>query len=268
MNLEDLAHSESFIRVSSFTLILSLMLCWEKSRSLRPLKEAKVRHDIRNLIMVIVSAVLMRLVLPILPVGVAIVAQEKGWGLLNAIHLTPWVTAIGSVLALDLVIYFQHRLFHAMPTLWRLHRVHHTDFDLTASSGLRFHPLEIFLSIGVKMAAVVALGAPPSAVLAFEVILNGAALFNHGNVCIPHSVDRILRFFLVTPDMHRVHHSSKMLEQNKNFGFNFPWWDRFFGSYLAQPDLGHHNMKIGIDAYQDIKNLTIQQLLLLPFKKL
>jgi sterol desaturase/sphingolipid hydroxylase (fatty acid hydroxylase superfamily) len=170
------------------------------------------------------------------------------------------------VILLDLAIYLQHVLFHAVPTLWRLHRMHHADLEIDVSTGLRFHPIEILLSMVVKLALVIALGAPALSVLIFEVLLNATSMFNHSNIYIPESVDCIIRWFIVTPDMHRVHHSIQARETNSNFGFNLPWWDRLFGTYRAQPAAGHEGMTIGIEQFRDPRELRLDRMLLQPFR--
>jgi sterol desaturase/sphingolipid hydroxylase (fatty acid hydroxylase superfamily) len=199
-------------------------------------------------------------------VGLAVVCQQEGWGMLNYFRLPDWLAVLLAVALLDLVIYWQHVLFHAVPVLWRLHRMHHTDLDLDVTSGARFHPVEIVLSMGVKMVAVMALGPPVVAVVLFEVLLNGAAMFNHSNISIPGPVDRVLRLMLVTPDMHRVHHSVIPQETNSNYGFNLPWWDRLFGTYRAQPMEGHAGMTLGIEAFRLPRDLRLDSMLLQPFK--
>jgi len=198
--------------------------------------------------------------------GTALVAEEHGWGLLNVFPLPPWLALVVAVLALDLVIYLQHVMFHAVPLLWRLHRVHHADLDIDASTGVRFHTLEILLSLGIKMAAVVLLGASAMAVLVFEVLLNATSMFNHGNVRIPLGLDRYLRWVLVTPDMHRVHHSIVVAETNSNFGFNLSWWDCLLGTYRSQPAAGHDGMTIGIDQFRGARELWLDRMLLQPFR--
>jgi sterol desaturase/sphingolipid hydroxylase (fatty acid hydroxylase superfamily) len=198
-------------------------------------------------------------------VGVAWLAVDRGWGLLNNIGLPFWLSFIGSVVALDLVVYLQHVLFHAVPGFWRLHMVHHADLDFDVTTGNRFHPIEILLSMLVKASAVVVLGPPVAAVLAFEVLLNATSMFNHGNVRIPTGLDRALRLLVVTPDMHRVHHSVVPIETNSNFGFNLPWWDRILGTYRAQPRAGHLGMTIGVRQFRDPQRLTLGRLLALPF---
>jgi sterol desaturase/sphingolipid hydroxylase (fatty acid hydroxylase superfamily) len=171
-----------------------------------------------------------------------------------------------SVVILDLAIYLQHVLFHAVPALWRLHRMHHADLEFDVSTGLRFHPVEILLSTVIKLAVVAALGAPALAVVIFEVLLNATSMFNHSNVRVPLGIDRMLRWLVVTPDMHRVHHSITPRETNSNFGFNLPWWDRLFGTYRAQPQAGHEAMTIGIEQFRDVRELRLDRMLLQPFR--
>jgi sterol desaturase/sphingolipid hydroxylase (fatty acid hydroxylase superfamily) len=213
-----------------------------------------------------VDALLVRVVLPITTVGLALVAEAHGVGLFNMIALPVWASIIVSVMVLDLAIYLQHVLFHAVPALWRLHRMHHADLEVDVTTGLRFHPIEILLSTGIKLAVVTAVGAPAAAVLIFEVLLNATSIFNHSNVRIPADIDRILRWFVVTPDMHRVHHSILRRETNSNFGFNVPWWDRLLGTYRAQPAAGHAAMTIGIEQFRDPRELGLDRMLLQPFR--
>jgi sterol desaturase/sphingolipid hydroxylase (fatty acid hydroxylase superfamily) len=191
-------------------------------------------------------------------------AVEQRVGLLHWMTLPPWVAVVAALLGLDFAMYLQHVMFHAVPLLWRLHRVHHADRGFDATTGLRFHPIEIFLSLGLKVAVVVLLGATPWAVVAFEVILNASSVFNHGNVAIPESLDHWLRWAIVTPDMHRIHHSTRVVETNSNFGFSVSWWDRLCGTYRAEPALGQVDMEIGLSDYRTPLNLG--QLLLLPFQ--
>jgi sterol desaturase/sphingolipid hydroxylase (fatty acid hydroxylase superfamily) len=207
-----------------------------------------------------------RLLAPGAVIGVALAAEARGWGLLNLLAAPPWLALVAGVVLLDLVIYFQHVMFHAVPTLWRLHRVHHADQDLDVTTGTRFHPLEILLSLLVKCASVAALGVPALAVLAFEVLLNATAMFSHANASLPAKVERWLRWFVVTPDMHRVHHSVLYDESSCNFSFNLPWWDRVFGTYRAQPRFGHDAMAIGVDAFRSAEDLRLDQLLIQPLR--
>ena len=219
-----------------------------------------------NLGLVVIDTIVLRLSFPILAVGLALVAQDRGWGLFNIIDLPGWVAILVSIIVLDLVIYLQHVLFHAVPALWRLHRMHHADLEFDVTTGLRFHPVEILLSMGIKLAVVMALGPPAVAVLIFEVLLNATAMFNHSNVRLPTFVDRALRLIVVTPDMHRVHHSIRPEETNSNFGFNLPWWDRLLGTYKAQPKAGHAGMSIGIEQFRTTRDLWLDRMLVQPVK--
>jgi len=195
----------------------------------------------------------------------AFLAQSHGWGVFNLLAVPAWVATPAAVILLDLVIYGQHVMFHAVPVLWRLHRMHHADLEFDVTTGLRFHPVEILLSMAIKLAAIMAFGAPPLAVLIFEVLLNATSLFNHANIRVP--LDRLLRLVVVTPDMHRVHHSIERRETDSNFGFNLPWWDRLFGTYRAQPALGHQGMTIGIDRFRDPRELRLDRMLWQPFRR-
>jgi sterol desaturase/sphingolipid hydroxylase (fatty acid hydroxylase superfamily) len=206
-----------------------------------------------------------RLFFPTALAGIALLVQQRGWGLFNQFELPYLLKIIFSVLVLDFVIYLQHIVFHSVPLFWRLHMVHHTDMDIDVTTGVRFHPIEIILSMGIKMIVVVLIGAPAVAVLIFEIILNGTSMFNHGNVRYSQNIDSILRLLVVTPEMHRVHHSTIRWETNSNLGFNFPWWDRLFGTYRDQPAKGHLEMTIGLDQYKEPNKLTLPWLLVLPF---
>ncbi len=207
----------------------------------------------------------LRLLLPATAVSMAMIAQKNGWGLLNNVVLPSSLAVATGVILLDLTIYLQHVVFHALPTLWRMHMMHHSDLDFDVTTGVRFHPLEIMISMGIKMAMVILLGASALAVILFEVLLNGTSMFNHGNVRLPGGLDRVLRLFLVTPEMHRVHHSVVIRETNSNFGFNLPWWDRLLGTYRSQPAEGHEGMVIGLSHFRDSDNLSLTRLLALPF---
>jgi sterol desaturase/sphingolipid hydroxylase (fatty acid hydroxylase superfamily) len=219
-----------------------------------------------NLGVVVVDTLLVRILFPTTAVGVALFAEAHGFGLFNLFVLPAWVGVLGSVLVLDFAIYLQHVLFHAVPALWRLHRMHHADLEFDVTTGLRFHPIEILLSMVIKFTVVAALGAPALAVLIFEVLLNATSMFNHSNVRIPLGLDRLLRWFVVTPDMHRVHHSIVARETNSNFGFNMPWWDRLCGTYRAQPAAGHDAMTIGIEQFRDARELGLDRMLLQPLR--
>lgn len=255
------------IRLSFFGGTLAVVAIWEVIAPRRALTDNKGRRWFTNLAMVVIDAATIRLLLPLLPVGMAVATGDRGWGLLNILQLPFWSEVILAVIALDFVIYLQHVLFHYVPILWRLHRMHHTDLDIDVTTGNRFHPLEILVSLGIKLSAVALLGAPVLAVVIFEVVLNATAQFNHGNIRIPVVVDRYLRLLIVTPDMHRVHHSVIPRETNSNFGFNLPWWDRLCGSYRPQPEKGHEGMTIGLNEFRDPAMLTLMRLLVQPFTR-
>lgn len=256
---------EVAIRLGFFLGVLALMAAWELLAPRRKLSAAKASRWFANLGLVALGTAAVRLVAPITAIGMALLAQQRGWGLLNNLDVPDWLALITAVLALDFAIYLQHVMFHAVPAFWRLHMMHHSDPDFDVTTGVRFHPIEIVLSMGIKLAAIVVVGPPAVAVLVFEVALNATSLFNHGNVRLPPGMDRVLRLIVVTPEMHRVHHSSVARETNSNFGFNFPWWDRLFGTYRAQPGKGHEGMTIGLDQFRDPDKLGLLALLAQPF---
>lgn len=262
--------SESLYRLTSFAGVLLVMAAAETFVPRRPLTVSKLKRWTNNIGLGVLNTVLLRLLFPLAAVGVAAVAQAHDWGLFNLAAVTDtvpnWLTVLGSVVVLDFVIYLQHRAFHIIPVFWRFHRVHHADLDLDVSSGMRFHPVEIVLSMGIKMAAVLALGAPPVSVVAFEILLNATSMFNHSNVYLPLGFDRILRWVTVTPDMHRVHHSADVAETNTNFSFNLSFWDRLLGTHCAQPAAGHEAMTIGLAELRCETIEQIPQMLALPFK--
>jgi sterol desaturase/sphingolipid hydroxylase (fatty acid hydroxylase superfamily) len=263
--MHDLLNHEAAIRLSCFSLVLLLMMLWEWRQPRRIPSLPRGRRWPANLGVIVVDSVVVRLAFPVLAVGMADLAAEQGWGLFNQLNAPFWLAFIASLLLLDLAIYAQHVIFHRVPWLWRLHRMHHTDLDFDVTTALRFHPLEIVLSMLIKLAVVVALGAPAVAVMLFEVILNATAMFNHGNVRLPLWLDQRLRWVVVTPDMHRVHHSVIAEETDSNFGFNLPWWDRLFGTYRDQPRAGHTGMTIGLEYFRDRRATALPQLLLQPF---
>jgi sterol desaturase/sphingolipid hydroxylase (fatty acid hydroxylase superfamily) len=256
---------EPTIRLTAFAGVLAVMALWELLAPRRRLTAARRVRWVSNLGLVTINTLAARLVLPLSAVGVARLAQERGWGLLANIDLPAWLAVALAIVALDLVLYLQHVLFHAVPALWRLHMVHHADLDFDVTTGIRFHTLEILLSLGIKTAAVVLLGAPVLAVLLFELLLNATALFDHANVRLPAGLDRVLRLVLVTPEMHRVHHSADPEETNSNFGFSLPWWDYLLGTYRARPAAGHEGMTIGLSQFRDERVLRLPWMLALPF---
>jgi sterol desaturase/sphingolipid hydroxylase (fatty acid hydroxylase superfamily) len=257
---------EPFIRLGAFGGVFVVMAIWEL---VGPRRQQAVGRGWRwpnNLGVVVVDTLLVRILFPTTAIGLALIAEARGFGLFNVIALSAVVGVVVSVIVLDLAIYLQHVLFHAVPALWRLHRMHHADLEFDVTTGLRFHPIEILLSMMIKLAVVAALGTPAVAVLIFEVLLNATSMFSHSNVRIPLGLDRVLRWFVVTPDMHRVHHSILSRETNSNFGFNVPWWDRLFGTYRPQPAAGHETMTIGIEQFRDPRELGLDRMLLQPFR--
>ncbi|WP_206452805.1 sterol desaturase family protein [Aurantimonas marina] len=263
---ETLLANEPTIRLSFFLAILLAMALWEIAAPRRRREIPRLLRWTNNLGVVVIDTLLVRLTFPIVAVGLALLSEERGWGLFNIFDVPNWIAVIVAILALDLAIYLQHVMFHAVPALWRLHRMHHADLEFDVTTGLRFHPVEILLSMGIKLTVVAALGPPAAAVLIFEVLLNGTAMFNHSNIRIPLAVDRVLRWFVVTPDMHRVHHSIHPSETNSNFGFNVPWWDRLLGTYKAQPRDGHEAMTIGIEQFRNRRDLWLDRMLIQPVK--
>lgn len=258
--------SEPLIRLAAFASVFALMAVWEV---LAPRRVQVVKRASRwpgNLGIVVLDTLALRILFPAAAVGIAFVAQARGWGLLHAVPAPGWLQILVAIVLLDLVIYAQHVLFHRVPLLWRLHRMHHSDLELDVTTGIRFHPLEILLSMLIKLAVVVAIGAPAAAVLLFEVLLNATTMFNHANARLPPRLDRVLRRVLVTPDMHRVHHSTLVAETNSNFGFNLPIWDRLFGTYHAQPAAGHQRMTIGVADMRDPADLRLDRMLWQPFR--
>jgi sterol desaturase/sphingolipid hydroxylase (fatty acid hydroxylase superfamily) len=257
--------NETVIRLGAFAAVFVALAAWEALAPRRSRATARWARWPHHLGLTALNALLLRLIFPIAAVGFAMVAEERGWGLFNIFDLPRWSEILIAIVLLDLVIYLQHVIFHAVPGLWRLHRMHHTDLDVDVTTGIRFHPLEILLSMIIKVVTVAAIGAPAVAVVVFEVLLNAAAMFNHTNARLPARLDRILRLLIVTPDMHRVHHSVLREETNSNFGFQLPWWDWFFGTYRAQPSAGHDRMKVGLDILRDPSQLRLDRLLIQPF---
>ena len=258
---------ETAIRIGCFLVIFVVIAIVEYVVPRRPLTVKKSLRWFGNLSVHLLNGAISRLAFPLLPVGMAVLWAQKGWGLLNIAPLPEAAAIILSLLVLDLVIYVQHLLFHRFHFFWRLHRMHHTDMDLDLTSALRFHPLEITISLLIKMAVVALLGPPALAVFIFEVLLNGMAMFNHGNFRIPALPDRLLRGIVVTPDMHLVHHSILRQESNHNFGFNLSWWDRLFGTYQAEPAAGRGGMIIGLTGFRDVRYARFWKMILNPVEK-
>lgn len=262
---DGLIEHESVFRASVFISVLALMALWEVASPRRRHEIPRLLRWSNNLALVVVDTIAVRLLFPILAVGLALKAETAGWGLFNLLSMSSGVAALLGFLLLDLAIYAQHVVFHMVPALWRLHRMHHADTEFDATTGVRFHPLEILISMALKLLIVVLLGVPAIAVLLFEVVLNASALFNHSNIHLPRKVDRVLRLVLVTPDMHRVHHSVHRDETDSNFGFNLPWWDWIFGTYIPQPRDGHEGMAIGIDRFRSPRDLWLDRMLVQPW---
>jgi sterol desaturase/sphingolipid hydroxylase (fatty acid hydroxylase superfamily) len=261
-----LAH-EPALRLGFFLGVFVVVALWELLSPRRTLSVSKGLRWGSNLGLVVLNTVALRLVFPLAAVGVAAFCAQRGWGLLNYFQLPFWAATVLAVVAMDFVIWLQHVMVHAVPALWRLHRVHHADLDYDLTTGARFHPIEIGLSMLIKFATVVVLGPSVVAVVVFEVLLNATAMFNHGNIRLPAALDRVLRYVLVTPDMHRVHHSVEDDECNSNFGFSLTWWDRLLGTYRAQPRAGQEGMMIGIREYRNPHEVDrLDGMLLLPFK--
>lgn len=259
--------NEPLIRLGAFAGVFVAIAAWELVAPRRRQSIGRLRRWPSNLGVAVINTLIVRLVFPTAAVGAAIAAEGQGWGLLWFIGAPAPLAVVGSVLLLDLVVYLQHRLFHVVPALWRIHRVHHADLEFDVTTGVRFHPIEIILSMVIKVVAVAALGAPAIAVLMFEVLLNATSMFNHGNVKLPVLFDRVLRWIVVTPDMHRVHHSAAPQETDSNFGFNLAWWDKLFGTYRPQPAGGHECMTIGIDLFRDPSELRLSRMLLQPARR-
>ncbi len=254
------------VRVGAYAAVFAAMALWEWWAPRRKLTAGRKPRWPGNLGILAIDIVAVRLLVPTTAVGVALVAAERGWGLFPLIGLPYWAAVVAGVIALDLAIYLQHVVFHHVPWLWRLHRMHHADVDIDVTTGVRFHPIEILLSLGIKIAAMLALGVPALAVLVFEVLLNATSMFNHSNVKLPPRLDRLARWIVVTPQMHQVHHSVVRQETDSNFGFNLPWWDRLFGTYRAAPAAGEQGMTIGLPIFRDKIELRIARLLTQPFR--
>ncbi len=263
---EFLLANEKVIRMSFFFGMLVLIGLWELAAPKRALTISKSVRWINNLGLVFFNSFILRVLFPAAAVGVAAFASEQGWGLFNYYEQPFWFAVVASVIILDFVIYIQHVMVHAIPVLWRLHRLHHADLDYDVTTGARFHPIEIILSMLIKFATILLLGPSVVAVIIFEIMLNATAMFNHGNISLAKGIDKYLRLILVTPDMHRVHHSVEDDEANSNFGFSLPWWDRLFGTYRDQPRGGHEGMTIGINKYRDPKQVSwLPGMLMFPF---
>lgn len=262
---EFVASHESTIRLAAFASLFALFALTEIFRPRRRLRVSKTNRWFTNIAIVIIDSALVRLLFPAAAVGLALWAQTQGIGLFNVVEVPIWIAALVSIVVLDFAVWLSHVLSHKVPLFWRFHRMHHSDRDFDVTTAIRFHPIEIIVSMGWKVAWVLILGAPAFAVIIFEILLNGTAMFNHSNTKLPLWGDRILRWVVVTPDMHRVHHSVHMVETDSNYGFNLPWWDRLFGTYVDQPRDGHEEMKIGLQEWQDDRPVGLGWSLRVPF---
>ena len=261
-----LTDHESGIRLGVFIGVLAVMAILEVIAPRKKRVSARAGRWLTNLGLIVIDTLALRFLMPLFAMGMAAIASDKGWGLLNMIDAPVWLEITLAVIVLDMLIYWQHVASHHIPLIWALHQVHHADRDIDATTGIRFHPLEILLSMGYKLICVMLLGPAVVAVFIFEVLLNACAVFNHANVKLPTALDRLIRPILVTPDMHRVHHSIIPAETNSNYGFSLSIWDRLFGSYIAQPEKGHDGMTIGLSQYQTNQPSTLKWCLLIPFK--
>lgn len=257
---------ETILRLGIFLSVLITIAVLEVIYPRRIMRIPKGLRWRANIGISIVNQLLTRLVMPLSATALAMLCAERGWGLLNQLALPSIFAFVSAIVCLDLIIYWQHRLYHLIPVLWRFHRMHHTDTEFDVTTGIRFHPVSILLSASIKLGAVFLLGPSALAVAAFEILLNATSLFNHSNLSLPVTFDQRVRGLLVTPDMHRVHHSIRTDEQNHNFGFNFPWWDHLFGSYRAQPSEAHTDVCIGLDQFRGSREVRIRKLLTQPFR--
>jgi len=257
---------ELLARIAAAAIVFALIALWEVLAPRRPWSVGRWERWPHNLGIVVIDALAVRILIPTAAVGAALFAAGNGWGVFHIWGVRLSLASLLGFLALDLAIYAQHVAFHKVPLLWRLHRMHHADLDIDVTTGVRFHPIEILISMLIKIAVVIALGIPPVAVFVFEIVLNATSMFNHGNVSMPSWLDRVLRLIVVTPDMHRVHHSIAARETDSNFGFNLPWWDRLFGTYRAAPAAGHQGMTIGLPSFRQRGELRLDRLLTQPFR--
>ncbi|MEM9050215.1 MAG: sterol desaturase family protein [Pseudomonadota bacterium] len=263
---ETLLANEPAIRMAVFMAVLAGLAVWELAAPRRRQEIPRLLRWSNNLAVVALDSLLVRLVFPVVAVGLAMEAETNGWGLFNSIDIPAWLAFLLALVLLDLIIYLQHVLMHAVPALWRLHRMHHADLEFDVTTGLRFHPGEILLSMALKLAAIAALGPPALAVLVFEIVLNASSMFTHSNVRLPRRLDKALRWVLVTPDMHRVHHSIDQPETDSNYGFNLSIWDRLLGTYRDQPKLGHDGMTLGLEQFRARRELWLDRMLLQPLR--
>lgn len=265
--MEFIQDNQESIRLGVFISVFTLMAVLEfivpkKARAL-----PRGGRWFTNWALVIIDSVALKILVPVLAVTVAQTAADKGWGIFSFLELPFWFECVAAIIILDMLIYWQHVASHHIPMLWRFHKVHHADRDIDVTTGARFHPIEIVLSMLYKLFCIVILGPAAIAVFFFEVLLNASAMFNHSNISLPKAIDAVVRRVVVTPDMHRVHHSVIIGETNSNYGFFLSIWDRLFGSYIDQPELGHDDMVIGLQEHQDSQPASLVWSLKAPFLK-
>ncbi len=260
--------NEIYWRLGMFFVLLLTMALWETISPRRQWQLSRSARWLNHLTLSVINTLVVRILIPMTVAAFAIILESRGIGLLNWLSLPVWLSILTGVLLLDLAIYAQHYWFHKIDFFWRFHRMHHTDLDCDVTTGVRFHPVEIVISMIIKFAVVAVIGAPALAIVLFEILLNATSMFNHGNVKMPHALDQVLRSVIVTPDMHRVHHSIIRNETDSNFGFNLSVWDRVFGTYRAQPEEGHLGMTIGLPIYRDEIENRLDRLITQPFRKI
>jgi sterol desaturase/sphingolipid hydroxylase (fatty acid hydroxylase superfamily) len=265
--MTDIIENEAQIRLLAFSGIFLVMALWEAWRPFRRLRFSRLQRWPHQLGLIVLNSLVLRLLFPAAATGIAISVEHNGWGILQAVPLPSWLAVVMGFVLLDLVIYWQHVFAHRIDWFWKLHRTHHADTDYDLTTGLRFHPLEIIISMLIKALAIFVLGVPVLAVLVFEIILSGSAMFNHSNVDLPPRIDRVLRRLIVTPAMHRVHHSVHRIEHDMNYGFFLSLWDRWFGSYLAATCDDPRSMPIGLNRFREADNVRLDRLLMIPWRQ-
>ena len=262
-----LIENETQIRLVAFISVFAVMAIWELIAPYRRLRYTKLQRWPHQLLLIIINSVILKLVFPIAAVGIALWAAGEGVGLMNVFSLDPWISIPVSIALLDLAIYAQHRVAHRWVWFWRIHRTHHIDTDFDLTTGLRFHPIEMVISMLYKMFVIVFLGAPAIGVILFEIILSGSSLFNHSNINLPKSIEPITRRLIVTPEMHRIHHSTLADEHNSNYGFFLSCWDRLFHSYTFQASNDDQTMPIGLEMMREPEDRRIDRIIMIPFRR-
>ena len=263
--MNSLLEFESQTRLSAFVIMFMIMAFWELKAPYRQLRFARIKRWPHQIGLIILNTLSIRLFFPVAAVGTAHYMQQHNWGIMNWLDFNPVIATIGGFLFLDFAIYWQHVVAHRLDWFWKLHRTHHADTDYDLTTGLRFHPLEIILSMLIKMLVVMLLGIPATAVILFEIVLSGSAMFNHSNIKLPGKIEPILRKIIVTPSMHRIHHSTQQFEHDSNYGFFLSIWDRFFNSYTDKAMQDDQTMPIGLKIFRDKKQQQLDKILKMPF---